>query len=145
MEHETVLYISDKRTCSKAISNALNAAGFEVVAADRFTQAMALLYILHSVDAVVLQAREQVTLDVQNVRAMCPDVPIVILGRSQSYRLPSGADTYLSAAQALTTLAAAIQHVMTSKPVSHCPRRCGKTIDPNSHHLWGRSVTTSKN
>jgi len=130
MERETVLYISDQRTRSKAISGALDAAGFDVVTTDRITQAVALLYILRSVDAVVLQVREQATLDVRSVRAMCPDVPIVLLGRAQSYRLPSGADTYISVAQAVTTLAAAIQHIATSKPATRCPRRCGKRIGP---------------
>jgi DNA-binding response OmpR family regulator len=123
MKRETVLYISDQRACSQKISGALNAAGFEVVAANKFTQAVALLYILRSVDAVVLQVRERAALDVRSVRAMCPDVPIVLLGRSQSYLLPSGADTYISAAQALTTLAAAIQHIVSSKPATPCPRR----------------------
>ena len=134
MERETVLYISDQRTCSQEISGALNAAGFEVVAANRFTQAVALLYILRSVDAVVLQVGKQAALDVRSVRAMCPDVPIVLLGRSQTYLLPSGADTYINAAQALTTLAAAIQHIAASKPASRCPRRCRKTISSDAHH-----------
>ncbi len=145
MERETVLYISDQRSCSKAISDALDAAGFDVVATNRFTQAVALLYILRSVDAVVLPARERVTLEVRSVRAMCPDVPIVILGRSQRYLLPSGADIYINAAQGLTTLGAAIQRAVTSKPATRCPRRCRKTIDSDSHHVWARSVTTSKN
>ncbi len=145
MERETVLYISDQRSCSKAISDALDAAGFDVVATNRFTQAVALLYILRSVDAVVLPARERVTLEVRSVRAMCPDVPIVILGRSQRYLLPSGADIYINAAQGLTTLAAVIQRAVTSKPATRCPRRCRKTIDSGSHHVWARSVTTSKN
>lgn len=129
MERETVLYIFDQPTCCKPISDTLNAAGFEVVATNRFTQAVALLYILHSVDAVVLQVREQAAaLGVRSIRAMCPDVPIVLLGTSQSYLLPSGADTYITAAQALTTLAAAIQHIVTSKAATRCPRRCEKTI-----------------
>lgn len=128
MERETVLYICDQRTYSKAISNTLNAAGFEVVATKRFTQAVALLYILRSVDVVVLQAREQAALDVRSVRAMCPDVPIVVLGRSQRYLLPSGADIYVNATQGLTTLAATIQRAMARKPAIHCPRRCRKTI-----------------
>ena len=135
MEHETVLYISDQRTYSKVVSDALDAAGFDVVVTNRFSQAMALLYILHSVAAVILQAREQASLDVRSVRAMCPDVPIVLLGRSRSYRLPTGADAYLNAGEALTTLAAAIQRVMTSKPATRCPGRCGKTIGPDPHHL----------
>ncbi len=130
MERETVLYISDQRTCSEGISSTLNAAGFDVVATNKFSQAVALLYILRSVDVVVLQARKQATLDVRSVRAMCPDVPIVILGRSQRYLLPPGADIYINAAQGLTTLATAIQHIVTSKPATRCPRRCRKTIDP---------------
>lgn len=135
MERETVLYISDQRTCSDAISAALDAAGFDVVATDRFTQAVALLYILHSVAAVIIQARDQTSFDVRRVRAMCPDVPIVLLGRSQSGRLPAGADAYLSVGQALTTLAAAVQHIVTSKPASRCPRRYGKAIVSSTHYM----------
>ena len=124
MERETILYISDQQTGSKRISDTLDAAGFDVVTTNRFTQAVALLYILHSVAAVIMQAREQASLDVRSVRAMCPDVPIVLLGQSQSYGLPSGADAYISAAQALTTLAAAVRHIASSKPAARCSGRC---------------------
>jgi hypothetical protein len=75
---------------------------------------------------VILQAREQASFDVRSVRAICPGVPIVLLGQSQKYGLPSGADAYINAAQALTTLAAAVQHIVSNKPETGCPRRCGK-------------------
>jgi len=128
MERETILYISDQQTGSKRISDTLDAAGFDVVSTNRFTQPVALLYILNSVSAVIMQARERTSFDVRSVRAMCPDVPIVLLGQSRSYGLPSGADAYISAAQALTTVAAAVRHIMSSKPATRCSCRSRKAI-----------------
>lgn len=127
MEPETILYMSDQTTCSKAISAALNAAGYEVVTTNELTQAVALLYILHSIAAVVLQATEQVSLDVRSIRAMCPDVPIVLLCRGQTDCVPPRVDTvnaYVTTGQSLATLAAAVRRLVTKKPETHCPRRC---------------------
>jgi DNA-binding NtrC family response regulator len=125
MDRETILYISDQTTCSNAISAALNAAGYEVVTTNT-TEAVALLYILHSIAAVVLRAREQASLDVQSIRAMCPDVPIVLWCRGRIDCVPSRVetvDTYVAAGQSPATLAAAVRRLIARKPATPCPRR----------------------
>lgn len=78
MKRKTILYVSDQMTSGSAVSDALQAAGYEVVTTSTI-DAVALLYILHSIAAVVLRARDQAGLDVRSIRAMCPEVPIVLL------------------------------------------------------------------
>jgi hypothetical protein len=117
-------YISDQTTCGNAISDALKAAGYEVVTTNA-TEAVALLYVLHSIAAVVV-AREQAGLDVQSIRAMCPDVPIVLWCRGRINCIPSRVDTvdtYVATEQSPATLAAAVRRLVAKKPATPCPRR----------------------
>lgn len=125
MERKTILYISDQTTCGNAISDTLNAAGYDVVTTNT-TEAVALLYVLHSIAAVVVRAREQAGLDVRSIRAMCPDVPIVLLCRGRINCVPSPVDTvdtYVAAGQSPATLAAAVRRLVAKKPATPCPRR----------------------
>jgi hypothetical protein len=122
MKRKIILYISDQTTRGSAISEALNAAGYEVVTTNTI-EAVALLYVLHSIAAVVMRAREQANLDVQNIRAICPDVPIVLLCRGRTNCVPSRVDTgdtYVATVQSPATLAAAVQRLVSEPP---CPRR----------------------
>lgn len=125
MERETILYVSDETTCSNAISATLNEAGYEVVTTNT-TEAVALLYILHSIAAVVLRVREQAGPDVRSIRAMCPDVPIVLLCRSRiecaSSRVDT-VDTYVTTGQSCDALAGAVRRAVTKKPATACLRR----------------------
>ena len=59
MTRETILYISDQATCSDSVSAALETAGYEVVSTKSTMQAIALLFILHPVAAVVLDSRRE--------------------------------------------------------------------------------------
>jgi DNA-binding NtrC family response regulator len=122
MKRETILYISDQTTCSDAISAALNAAGYEVVTTNT-TEAIAMLYILHSIAAVVLRAREQAGFDVRSIRAICPDVPIVFLCRDQIDGLPSRVGAFVSTAQQFAGLAVVVRRLVSGKPATRCPRR----------------------
>jgi DNA-binding NtrC family response regulator len=84
MERGTILYISDQPTSSNSVSAALKTAGYEVVSTNSPTQAIALLFLMRSVAAVVLNqwAREQSSFDVaRRLRAIRPDVPIILLCR----------------------------------------------------------------
>ena len=124
MKRETILYISDPATSSDAISAALNAAGYEVVTSDTI-EAIAMLYILHSVAAVVL-ARGQAGFGVRSIRAICPDVPIVLLCRERIDCLPTQVDSvdpYVIAGQLpAATLAAVVRRRVAKKPTTLCPR-----------------------
>jgi DNA-binding NtrC family response regulator len=125
MDRKTILYISDQTTCGDAISDALNAAGYEVVTTNT-TEAVALLYVLHSIAAVVLRARKQDGLDVRSIRAICPDVPIVLLCRGRTNFVPSRVDTGdtdVATVQSPATLAAAVRRLVAKKPATPCPRR----------------------
>jgi DNA-binding NtrC family response regulator len=124
MERKTILYISDQTNGDDAISDALSATGYEVVTANT-NETVALLYVLHSIAAVVV-AREQAGLDLQSIRAMCPDVPIVLWCRGRINCLPSLVDTegtYVAAEQSPATLAATVRRLVTKNPATPCPRR----------------------
>jgi DNA-binding NarL/FixJ family response regulator len=90
---ESILYISDQATSSNPVLAALEATGCEVVGTDSASQAVALLFIMHSVAVIVLhyRRRERASFDlVQSLRAIRPDVPIILLCREQIGHLLSG-------------------------------------------------------
>ncbi len=77
MEYNTILYVSAEKSSDPVLA-VLKETGCEVVNTDSPTEGVALLYIMHSVTAVVLdnRAREQAGFDVaQSLRQIRPDVP----------------------------------------------------------------------
>ena len=118
VKDETILYISDPATNSDSVIVALEATGYEVVSTDSATQGIALLYIMHSVAAVVLDYRtgEQTSFDVaQSLRAIHPDVLIVLLCDDQTDCLPSYVDACVGTGQPLEELTAAVLHLVATK------------------------------
>ena len=118
MTNETILYLSDVATNSNSVLAALKATGCEVVSTNSATQAIALLYVLHTVAGVVLnrRARERNTSDVaRSLQAIRPDVPIVLLCGEQIDRLPSCVDACVDAGQPLERLIAAVRRLLTAK------------------------------
>jgi hypothetical protein len=98
---ESILYISNQATSSNSVLAALEASGGEVVGTDSATQAIALLFIMHSVAVVVLhyRASERTSFDlVRSLRAIRPTAsghhgssPCVWVLRLLRYHiLPSG-------------------------------------------------------
>jgi DNA-binding NtrC family response regulator len=76
--HNTVLYISDDTNDSNLLT-ALKETGCEVVTAS-LAQAVALLYVMHAVIAVVLdeRSREHASFDVaQSLRKIRPNIPVM--------------------------------------------------------------------
>jgi DNA-binding NarL/FixJ family response regulator len=119
VERETILYISDQATNSNPVLAALKATDYEVVRTNSPTQGIALLFIMHSVAAVVLnqRAREQTGFDVvRSLRAIRPDVPIVLLGCDQIDLLPSRVDACVSTGQPLEKLASAVRRLLAARP-----------------------------
>jgi len=117
MALETILYISDQTTCSNSVLAALKATGYEVVCTNGSTRAIALLFIMHSVAAVVLNqlAREQTSFDLaRSLRAIRPDVPIVLLCHDQFDRLPSCVDACVSTGLPLEKLTSAVRRLLTA-------------------------------
>ena len=118
MTGETILYLSDRATNSNSVLAALKATGYEVVSTNSATQAIALLYMLRMVVGVVLNrwAGEQNTPDVaRSLRAIRPDVPIVLLCRDQINCLPSSVDACVDTEQPLEKLTAAVRRLLVAK------------------------------
>jgi DNA-binding NtrC family response regulator len=85
MEHNTILYISDRANSSYSVFAALKETGCEVVSTNSPTQGVALLYIMRTAVAVVLdRAREQASFDLaQSLSQLRPDVPIMLLSATR--------------------------------------------------------------
>jgi DNA-binding NtrC family response regulator len=121
MTRETILYISDQTTCGDPVSDSLEAAGYEVVSTKSTMQAIALLFILHPVAVAVLysQEGEQTSFDVaRSLKAVRPDVPIVLLCRDQIDRLPPCVDACVSTREPLTNLTSGLKSLLTAKQVN---------------------------
>jgi DNA-binding NtrC family response regulator len=102
MACDTILYISDPATSSKPILAALEATGYAVVSTSRSTQAIALLFVMHSAAAVVLDQRrgEEANFNlIRNLRSICPDVPILLLCHDQIHCTPPDVDACVSLGQ----------------------------------------------
>src|SRR6266404_7710773 len=99
MTLKTILYISNKGADGNSELAALKATGYQVVCTNDSTRAVALLFIMHSVAAVVLNqlAGEQTSFELaQDLRAIRPEVPIVLLCRDECDRVPSCFDACLN-------------------------------------------------
>jgi DNA-binding NtrC family response regulator len=116
MEHNTILHISDPANQSNSVLAALKETGCEVVSANSPTEGVALLYVMHSVAAVVLdsRARELASFDVaQSLREIRPNVPLMLLCGDQIDSSPSWTDRCVSTDK----LTSALQHLLTAEPV----------------------------
>jgi hypothetical protein len=84
-------------------------------------QAIALLFILHPVAAVVLDGREsiQTRYDVaRSLKAVRPDVLIVLLCRDPIDRLPPYVDACISTDPPLANLTSGLKSLLTPKQVN---------------------------
>jgi len=117
MTNETILYLSDVATNSNSVLAALKATGCEVVSTNSATQAIALLYVLHTVAGVVLnrRAREQNTCDLARSLQAIRKVPIVLLCNDRIDRLPSCVDACVRTGQPLERLTAAVRRLLAAK------------------------------
>ena len=118
MTDETILYVSDQTANNNSVLAALKATGYEVVSTNSATQAIALLYVLHTVAGVVLnhRARERAKFDIaRSLRAIRSDVPIALLCGDQINRLPSSVDACVDTGQPLEKLAAAVRRLLAAK------------------------------
>jgi len=118
MTDETILYISDQTANNDSALAALKATGYEVVSTSNSTQAIAMLFLLHSIAGVVLnhRARERAKFDiVRSLRAIRSDVPIVLLCRGQATSLPPSVDACVDTGQPLEKLTAAVRRLLVAK------------------------------
>jgi DNA-binding NtrC family response regulator len=116
MEHNTILYIPDRANDSNSVLAALKETGCGIVSTNSLTEGVALLYIMHSLAAVVLdnRAREQASFEVaQSLREIRPNVPVMLLCGDQIDRSFSWTDGCVSPDK----LASALQHLLNPEPV----------------------------
>jgi DNA-binding NarL/FixJ family response regulator len=106
-KHNAIIYISEKANRNNSALAALEETGCEVVSTNSPTVGAALLYLMRSVAAVVLdqEAREHATFDVvQSLRQIRPNVPVILLCGDQIDPSPSWTDQCLSAEEVSSTL-----------------------------------------
>jgi hypothetical protein len=116
MNHNIILHISGRANSSNSALAALKEAGYEIVNTNSPTEGVALLYIMHSVAAVVLDnpAREHASFDVaESLRTIRPSVPVMQLCADQIDRYPSWADECAGTDK----LTSELQHLLTAEPV----------------------------
>ena len=117
MEHNTILHISDRANSSNSVLAAFKETGYEVVSTSSPAEGVALLYVMHSVAAVVLdnRARQQAGFDVaQSLRQIRPNVPVMLLCGDQIDSSPSWTDKCVSTGK----LIYALQHLLAAESVA---------------------------
>jgi hypothetical protein len=133
MAGETLLYISDHGSRGSSMLAALEAAGYDVVSTNGSTQAIALLFVMHSVIAVVVEQHsiEQPSFDLaHSLRALRPDIPIVLLCADRIDRLPPDIDLCVNIGQPLESVASDLQRFLEEKPAAVGPIDCCSCATP---------------
>jgi CheY-like chemotaxis protein len=102
MSISAVLYIPDKTVPEDPVTGALRNAGYEVVSADSSSEGVALLFLMHSVAAVVMhdQLGERSGVDLaRTLRSIRPEVAIILLSLNPIDSLPPYVDVPVSLSQ----------------------------------------------
>ena len=118
MKHETILHISDHEASCDWVPAGLEAKGYEVVSTDSSTQGVAMLYIMHSVAAVLLHYRveERTWFKLaQSLRAIRPGVPIILLSRDPIFCLPPWVDAFVATQQPPEEVASEVHSLLTGE------------------------------
>jgi hypothetical protein len=118
VKHEAILYISDQTTSSDSVIIELEAEGYEVVSADSSSQGAALLHIMPSVAAVVLnyQSEDRTWFKLaQDLRAIRRGVPIILLSGDPILCLPPWVDGCVGTKQPLEEVASAVHSLLTGE------------------------------
>jgi DNA-binding NtrC family response regulator len=116
-EYNTILFLSDGANSSSSLLAALKEKGYELVTADSPTEGAALLYVMHSVAAVVVDkgASEQAGFDLaESLRQIRPHVPVFALCGDQLDSSAERTDTCVKKDK----LAFALQYLLTMEPVA---------------------------
>lgn len=106
MISDTILYVSD-HAVSTSVLAAIKTVGYDVVSTDRVNQALALLFVMHSAAAVVLdlQSEEEIGFEfARELRAIHSGVPILLRCCEHIGPSPSWVDAYVSVAEPLERL-----------------------------------------
>ena len=122
----TILFVSDHGPQSSSILAALEATGYDVASPDRSTQAIAMLFVMNSVNAVVIDQpwTNQSSFDLtRSLRALCPEVPIIALCDGRIDPLPPEVDSCLNMRQPPEKVTSDLKCVLAERPL-----RCDRLI-----------------
>ena len=141
MVHDTILYISDQAKGGSSELAALEATGYAVVSTHRSTQAIALLFVMNSAAAVVIDQRtgtgEEGDFELVGIlRSICPDIPILLLCRDQIECGPLDVDTCVSTGQPLEDLTSAVERLLT-RTRSHAGMNGCRNASLSADHAIG--------
>ena len=117
MAHKTILWVTaDEVSAADPVVIAFHKAGYEVVSTPSPSQAMAVLFLIRGVHAVVLDQRlaHSGTL-AGSLRSLRPEVPILLLSREQVSPLPQAVDGCVSVGEGLEGLLPSLETVLASR------------------------------
>ena len=117
IEYKTILYISDGANSGYSTIAGLEKKGYEVVTTNNPTEGVALLYVMHSVAAVMLDqdAKERAGFDLAySLRQIRPNVPVIELCGDQIDSSPERTDPCVRKDK----LASTLKYLLTMEPVS---------------------------
>jgi DNA-binding NtrC family response regulator len=119
MTGNTILYVSDTPTSSAGAIAAIQADGHEVVTANNSNQALALLFVMHSAVAVILDLRtkEKAAFKfARELRAIHPGVPILLRCCDHIDHLSSCVDAYVSLSEPLEKFVSVLRSMFKEEP-----------------------------
>jgi hypothetical protein len=128
-----ILFISDHDRDNDPISVALEATGYDVVSPDRATQAIAMLFVMASVTAVVVRQNwiKRSSFDLtRRLRALCPEVPIIALCDGRIDRLPPEVDSCVNTGQPLGKVTSDLLRLLAEKINESLPTHCCSAQSP---------------
>jgi response regulator RpfG family c-di-GMP phosphodiesterase len=130
MVSDSILYVSD-HAVSTSVLAAIEAVGYDVVNADRANQALALLFVMRSAAAVVLDlgSTEETGFELaRELRAIHSGVRILLRCCEHIDHLPQWVDAYVSVGEPLERLTSLLRKMLNGElavqvgPRSDSPR-----------------------
>ena len=117
----TILYISDHAVSTSVVA-AIKAVGYDIVSTDRANQALALLFVMHSAAAVVLdlQSKEEAGFEfARELRAIHSGIPILLRCCEHIDHLPLWVDAYVSIEDPFERLTSLLGKMLNGEPAIH--------------------------
>ena len=121
MMSDTILYVSD-HAVSASVLAAIKPVGYDVVSTDRVHQALALLFVMHSAAAVVLDLRSKEEIGFEfarELRAIHSGIPILLRCCEHIDRLPSWVDAYVSVSEPLERITSLLRRLLNGELAVH--------------------------
>jgi DNA-binding NtrC family response regulator len=117
MMSDTILYVSD-HAVSTSVLGAIERVGYDVVSTDRVNQGLALLFVMRSAAAVVLDLRSKEEIGFEfarELRAIHSGVPILLRCCEHIGLMPSWVDAYVSVSEPLERLTCLLRRMLNGE------------------------------